>query len=118
MNIENHLTNFKISKKLYDLGFQKKSIFMREPIKNKVIQYNEEMANYCFPAYLATELLKFIPSSLKGKYRMIYQDVLHEFNVEYEERQDIPIIKNENLANALGEMLIYLIENKLTELPK
>ncbi len=132
--IENHVVNLELSKKLREIGIEKKSIFywMGEKIHsadNIIFENSIISKKGYYPAYLATELLELLPKTLESeeafeKCRLVI-DISNNNYITYiddegNEMYEMPSeeIKNESLADALAKMLIYLVENRLMEVEK
>lgn len=124
--IENHVVNLELSKRLYELGFKKDSIFSwnYEKDQNKwQIWWNEFQQDYPkqIPAYFSTELLEILPVFIKvweeNNYLRILKSSIEDYQVEYSRAgYDFSCIEHdESLPNALAKMLIHLIEKKLME---
>lgn len=136
MNIEQHVTSLEISKRLKELGVKQKSMFMWDydgKLRVGIIQaisphiktaYPDEIeiikVEDCYSAFLASELGELLPKRLIGDHPLWYltihcNDNYH--NVSYEtfngRIQEDQGARDKNLADAMGKMLIYLLENKL-----
>jgi hypothetical protein len=113
--IESHVTSLELSKKLEALGVKQESYFLwvNNPYSDnenyKVKPYFQETTscNY-LAAYLSSELGEMLPKghwqieSTAGGFRSWYEDKHYTWH--------------ENLAESLGGLLCYLIENNLIKL--
>lgn len=135
--IEKHCISLDLAKRLHELGIDKPSLFWwgvgdyQDPDVIKIAPFqNEECWTYdkMYHAYIATELLEMLPKKLNGS-----DDLEFNINIGYEddgvfieylhyhyngalECEDEWHARDKNMCNALAEMLIYLVENKLVEI--
>ncbi len=139
MTIEDHVTSLEFSKhvsKLISTPCNCEWVFNTRTDTYEIFGYGAWMhvLDYKFiaRAYLATELLEILPKYLKnskGKdhYNLNISWEVDTFSIVYLSGAWCYTIddlvtrletQDANLANALAKMLIYLIENKLIEVPK
>lgn len=139
--IENHVVNLELSKKLKELGINKKSLFywIYEEKNEKWdiwftdVHPDEDNPDNYISAYLATEIFEELPGNLyineetvlgshTAEYTLIRErikGVISPYlNGVYYRNWDYIILgkfhnKEENECNALAKMIIYLIEKKL-----
>ena len=136
---QNETISLEIAKKIKKLGYTQLSLFVHVELEH-LIQVNHEtrerkvletrtitgFAGTCyydpdlivnkFPAFTINELTNILPAYINN-----WVLVIKKFDTEYEvsyladdESRKFLIIKNdEKLVNALGKMLIHLIENKM-----
>lgn len=144
--INPHVVSLELSKKLKKLGFDKPSTFAylkpEAPTEEIVTIFGktdgfevvindtfpESWENY--PAYMATELLEWLPSEInldsnynsckcfyltmikrEDKYRVVYENSNYPHYWFHSEEDN-------NLPNALAKMLIFLIENYSVKVDK
>lgn len=139
MILENHICSLELSKKLKELGVKQNSVFYWINEEDPYIWYNSQNFPYPmktikwnFSAFLSTELMELLPSSLSNNEKLqlgwgsnlpisenkrIWKISYYDPSLRYEERYYTKI-EDENEANARAKMLIHLIENKLMELSK
>lgn len=118
MKLEDQVTSIELSKKLKELGIKQESLFYyidsKIYINHQTHWPDPENIKTHISAFTASELLEILPDSIT-----IYKSTDGEF-LWFVELDDINenknIIDNINLSNALANMLIYLIENKLMEI--
>jgi hypothetical protein len=133
MKLEDIVTSLDLSKKLDELGFERDSLFnwVCTENANYIIEETREIQDYSFSwnAYTAAELFNLLP-------RFIYSQHAHakffleiskdaassgdsrDARVKYyssdcDDYLYDALFVDENFANALAKMLIYLIENNL-----
>lgn len=126
--IGNHVVNLELSRRLKELGYpQKKSIFYWVD-HNKYGEFLtfmpkgtslKEFEDYWYAAPTATELLEYMPISIKvfeeNNYLKILKSTIGDYQVEYSRNGYAfsCLEHEESLSNTLAKMLIYLIENGL-----
>lgn len=142
MKLENQVCSPELSEKLKSLGVSQKSLFYwwkygDNPvlaIKTSNDQAIRSIENfdyfttaghkdyeYC-SAFTVAELGEMLPLMIKDGYLELGNDSYGWFCVYREEEADwdtkdvVGIIRDENEANARAKMLIYLLENKLINL--
>lgn len=124
--MEQHVTNLEISKKLKELGVKQESQFYwcyewDDVESQQWIEHNEAEDNIICSAFLASELGERLPSDIKtgNSHISYYQDDRKGFTkweISYTpEREDrvIAVVSDNSLPNAMGKMLIYLLESGL-----
>lgn len=127
MNIEDHVTNLELSKKLKELGVKQESLFAWIS-ENEVefLPFDIRNINVCISAFFASELLEFLPDLENGRslrYGAEYPSAREECGGKYYsvcDAVDYPHDKyfySNNFADCLAMMLIHLIENKIIEIP-
>lgn len=115
MTIENHLTNFELSKRLKELKVPQKSFYCWQPVEDStpkiwprvfdLDEFRKGLEDERPAAFLASEL---------GN--ILQWEKLHIFGTPDELLQYIDGKTNE--VNARAKMLIYLIENKIIDIGK
>lgn len=132
--IENHVCSLEFSKKLKKLSVKQFSIFSwiydykneiwevwQDGIENfKETDENYEPAENINSAFTSTELLELLPKDIminNTEYFINLLIGLDDFTIYYDAVNDNInfIFSNKNLCNALAEMLICLMENKVIE---
>lgn len=75
-----------------------------------------------FPAYSVPELMDALPEELDGAYLCVHKSIVCYRKPIYSEMatyyEELYIQRNTNLAEALSDMLIRLIENDLLPIPE
>jgi len=136
MTIENHVVSVNLAKRLKELSVPQNSIYYwtiyceqcREHYYPNMDKNSESFTSLQqgenhgdnYSAYLATELLQWIPNEIS------YDDKCHALNIENQgsqwavyyrqflNDQFVPCCRTgENIQNTLGEIIINLIENKI-----
>lgn len=133
MNLENQVCSLELAKKLVDLGIEQNSTFYWFKSYDywllHYIDYNhhetdskifKENNSPCYSAFTVSELCKMLPDSLSDDYLVIakgpdfynayYNHTIHGLSYYGF------FCKNENFADCLAGLFIYLLENKLMEL--
>jgi len=142
MELKDICIDLEYAKKLKELGVKQDSIFYWWDWKNKKRQLPDsvretngiklEQGTPAFPsswiyysAFTSAELLEWLPKNFDKKYLGIAPSLNNDaYGISYgiyymSSSQNIEIMKEDKkLPNALAKMLIYLIENKLTEVSK
>lgn len=124
--IYEHVTSLFLSKCLHDRELKKESIYYWYWNKalndfSVVLKENSEIGEYSCPAYLATELLEWLPTFIKvwkeNNYLRILKSSAGDYQVEYSKPGYAfsCMEHDELLQNALAKMLIYLDENGLID---
>jgi len=130
-NKEQHVPSLELSKKLYELGVRKKSVFYwlvysgkyeRNP---KVVSFGKPPNNFLFdysifyPAYLASELGEMLPQEIKTihyKFPLkIHREKNDTWDISYNASPQSNGVEEiwtqaDTLDNAMAKMLIWLIE--------
>lgn len=146
MTIKNHVTSFGLSKRLKELGVDRKSLFYycasKDP-HNKIIcetdvleddwfvlYAKDEFFTFCdwsLSAFLASELSEMLPSHLyvRGEFKTNLI-IFDKYTCEYRNLVGSPPNKKINMlvrlfhspqeANCRAEMLIYLLEKNIINL--
>lgn len=143
MKLDNLVTTYEQSKRIKGLGFEKKSYFLREKeydegqrvVWPEILFWGYEKAAQYYHCFVAEELGEILPEDIEvfkdGKlyqYRLrtqksaerrevyYYDDIRQEYLLDYvPARSDKKegFILWPTLAQAMGDMLIYLLENNL-----
>ena len=116
MELSSQVTSLELSKKLKELGVKQKSLYKWvdcDGYGKQIVLSEEAINNKGVSAFTVAELLEMSPASTSILKRTdIKTDTIPRYYVEtFEHYRDSDW--NENPANALAKMLIYLIENKL-----
>lgn len=106
MEIKNIVTTEEQSKRLDELWFKKEGCFSY--YRNWEIHPTLEWPYCLYPAYTASELMEYLPSSVE-----IYKHISNSSYIVFTWWDDDYRWDNENLTQALWDMLIYLIEKSL-----
>lgn len=119
MKIEQQVCSLELSKKLKELGVKQESYFAWVNIETHdpyiMPSYTEhyKFDDYMISAFTASELFNILPSGIiVEKTTDGYEIGRRILNLNDIDKFRIDVL-NENLANALSEYLIYLIENKI-----
>lgn len=134
MNLESQVCSLELSRRLNELGVKQESLYFwslcQECVKEyeiEGIQVTPELGDSGhgdkWSAFTVAEVGVMLPYKIKDHYLMIEKCFSNIWHISYMEAevsiQDVlHKTNNELLGNALAEMLLYLIENKLMELPK
>jgi hypothetical protein len=134
MNIENQVVSIELAKRLKELGIKQESYFKFELRDNGDFCIYHSKPVSCaykyFSAFTSAELGNILPSDFRrwnDEDRLYHDHFFHEIKVNDEYIIEYLInddpsrsqgFKDNNEANARAKMLIYLIENKLMEIPK
>ncbi len=141
MILEKQVTSLETSKKLKELGVEQESIFFwiqtydstLAPILNHSIARTPDVRGDLYlvdkspigrnySAFTASELAEMLPTKIDTRsgethYLIINRIDSKQWDVSYDCQgyvyEEMPIIKNESLVEALAACLIYLKENKL-----
>jgi hypothetical protein len=136
MKIEDQVLSYELSEKLKDIGIKQESLFYwyKNPYDGWIIINKDELSDMFTPgcvginsAFTVSELFEMLLFSIEEGYRKIIikkikTGIYHSnpekmlYFIEY--RYVDHVTEDENLSDALAKMLIYLIENKLMEIPK
>lgn len=135
--IENHVVSLDLSKKLNELGVINPSLFYWIKLCKDKEEYEIDPATInggpmgcCwnhYSAYIATELLEILPRNVLEGGREYYLKIAPAINQECIEWKVsyihggfdfLKFFYEEYLQNSLAKMIIYLMENKLMEIPK
>lgn len=133
--IENQITNFEISKKLYELGVRQDGLYYHLQIKHSDGDIENDIATrrilesakddkeviliYYYAAYTVAELLYFL-SKIQNEFAIGYNDCYGQYYIDVGSRGtgamiegcgDFKFSQQEFPVNALAEYLIYRIEN-------
>ena len=127
--IDKHVTSLEVSKRLAELGVKRGSYFVHgetnlglattsRAVANEAV--DAEILKIIAPAYLASELGEMLPDSIQG------DEVEMHFGINKEDEFGIwycsfnrcdnpslgkPIINADTMPDAMGKMLVWLIEN-------
>lgn len=133
MKLENQVASLEISKRLKELGVKQESLFAWLPITNTEeygLFYEWHISkDEPISAFTVAELGEMLPKrnkkwNIEGKWSNDWwfriDQAWSDFCVNYYSDTGIGLIdgniRDSNIANALGKLLIYLIENGLIEL--
>ncbi len=135
MKLEDQVCSLEIAKRLKELGLKQQSLFEWQLFKSEhwaseirlIYKENFTCPSESWSAFTGAELGEMLPYSfnierdkyifsevktfLTNLYCICYRNVFKKLNIPSE------IIINVNEANARAQMLIYLLENSLMELP-
>ncbi len=141
MKLEQQVCSLEIAKKLKDLGMKQESLFWwgsgidgAEILKRDSdfnlgaypLKYNGSWKGV-FSAFTVAELGEMLPQTIKIK-KVKYQlfvsvamdkqwFVVYANENDYEDNAPFPFMMCHSEADARGKMMIYLLENKLIEVP-
>lgn len=132
MKLEQQVTSLEISKKLKELGIKQKSLFSYcQHIDNPdggeffQLELSEDDCDLSVDgvsAFTAAELGEILPAMINNQKDFLYvwKDDADRWRVDYTQwgmqKMAYMIEKEDTLANAMGKMLIYLLENNLLTL--
>lgn len=116
--MENLCVKLETAKRLRELWFKKESIFQYFSQHDwfNLWQYDkEDKVNTLYNAYTAQELLDNMPEKME-QYYLCYSKIWWLWYEAFNNWQYVSSLTqenfvNKNLAEALGQMMIYLIEN-------
>ena len=122
--IEKHVISLDIAKRLHELGVNKDSIFYWVPriMNNDLrLEYIVGMPEHypltekcCYGAYTASEILEIFPIELwENKGNMKFYPISSGYSVFHPTGF---YFEDKKICDALANMLIYLIENKIMEI--
>lgn len=126
MPLEQLVTNLELSKRLYELGVRKESIFHWHDGETIICPENKPNMSRSIPAYTSAELGDILPFSVvvdgKVGYLTIIKDTEEDstfFKVDYCDLRGRSVMEewadDYELANALAEELIHLIGQGLID---
>ena len=127
--IEKNVVNVELSKKLYELGIDKESLFywyefegnsVVPEVRYHTLQYGHIISPYLkmrYSAYLASELLEILYSNIDVSIIEVRRgfDKIGFFVSCFSELTHTRFF-DESIPNGLANILIYLLENKLMEI--
>lgn len=124
MKLEHQVCSLELSKRLKELGFQQKSIFVWEVFNDNVFGVkfypnavvSDGWNHYkLYSAFTVAELGEMLPANAYSMYGIndwtACYDGIKELGEEYFE------LSADTEANARAKMLSYLLENKLMDIP-
>lgn len=125
MSIKEHVTSLELSKRLKELGIKQVSLFRYAyhattellTLKLSDQSYHENDIS----AFLASELGDFLPHNLPECYLNMNKNHKNSWLIAYVISENLPpkiAIIGETLVDAMGKMLIHIVENELMEIPK
>lgn len=143
MNLEAQCCSLKLAIKLKDLGVKQDSLiwhfetpYMYHPqadgttiteykwVVGNPFTFDSDMKN-CYSAFTASELLGILPKFIGEYFIVVLSDLRQYWSVKYVDSEYTPMgvypyvyCTHKNLCNALAKMIIFLIENKIIEVPK
>lgn len=106
MNIESHVLNLELSKKLQSLGVKQESLFSWD---DGIIVLNENTSCNSCSAFTASELLELLQIKDTEREVLIIKNAWSE--IDY----GVHTFEDEHLPNTIAKKLIFLIENNLLE---
>jgi hypothetical protein len=130
MNLESQVCSFELAKRLKELGVKQDSLCYWNSIDTPwylIVFYDEVSecsADFIISAFTATELAEMLPYKIEDCPIIIDRPFSNMWGVLYRPigSKIIDMVKgyflltsDENLANALAKMLIYLLENGLVK---
>lgn len=134
MQLEQQVINFFIAKKLKELGVRQVSLWylcqdQDRRYKALLISSEQKYDNTSpyeeyYSAFTVAELGELLPDdyiSFKENKEwncVELSDTDEEWWLNWRVKQSSPLFEEDTEANARGKMLIYLLENKLMEIPK
>lgn len=133
MNTEKHVTSLEVSQKLSALGVNKESLFCwQQNIRDEWYINDSKLLDFlsdCYPAYLASELAEMLPNKITINGMDYFLDIYPDeekkspgWIVGYNYMRanlgfkEYTYQEADSLPDALGKILIYLIENRLIQL--
>lgn len=112
MYLKDQVITLEQAKKLQLLWFHRDSLYVvANPSENVGLSSQYKWS----PCYTASELMDILPGKI-WKWYLNINKTPWLYEVYYDESQlvlSLKVIRNKSLANALWDMLIYLIENDL-----
>lgn len=129
MKLQEQVTSVKISNRLHELEVRTPSLFFRDSTRSEEYQIDRwggTEGGYCLDnvnCYTSSELGEMLPESVKNNSALLYiwKDDANQWRVDYSRwgmaKIGYMIEKENTIANAMGKMLIYLLENKLIPTP-
>jgi hypothetical protein len=132
MNLENQVCNLELAKKLKDIGVKQESLFfwvITENANEIVVESNLKFDHsFQFSAFTVAEFGDMLPETIylmdkpkilimkkRSKFFIGYRN--ENYRIYYCEETFCCAVCDKNEANARAKILIYLIENKLMEVP-
>lgn len=124
MKLENQITSLELSKKLKEFGTPQNSLFywVISSTTNYHLSYTEgdkdllpQDRNDFYSAFTVAELGNLLPEYVKGCWLRIVKNIEKQWGVCYYKNNEIEFAFTwfDSLSEAMGKMLIYLLENKL-----
>jgi hypothetical protein len=107
MKLEEMCTSLETSKVLAEMGFKRDCIFRRAIHKKGEATLNMSWYSSQLPAYTASELMEALPEWVQ----IIKQDIT--YLVCYKHNDNAVVRGNDNLMEALADMIFYCIDNRL-----
>lgn len=113
MKIEDQVVSLELAKRLRELGVEQQSYFYWIKVEeNKYWVIRSDIIKRCdsdCSAFTVAELGEMIPARIYTRKYVMYD----RWRCVNPLKRDMPIIHEENEANARAKMLIYLLENGL-----
>lgn len=113
--LSTHVTNLEQSRKLYELGFRKPSIFWinKSGVFESIHLIGQDES---YPAYLLSELMEALPRCIDDNWELLYLKIDIKSDKNYMYYQTIgwyeeKIIESDNIVEAACDLLIWCIEN-------
>lgn len=132
MNLKNQVCSLELAKRLKELGVKQESIFWYTCFRNGTADISFQYDSKYIPpshyaAFTVAELGEILPDHIIYKnpfgipqeyyLKQSKKDNEYKIYIEFLDEDGVAIFFSENEANARAKMLIYLLENKLMELP-
>lgn len=125
MKLEDQVVSLDLAKKLKELGVKQESLFFWSSIEGKGIFFSDKATwPSAYSAFTAAELGEILPIEIKGhplviRHQAFKEGVAWTINYVYPIGLTAWLYKYADTeADARAKMLIYLIEQKLIEVPK
>ena len=131
MNIEDQVVSVEVAKKLKEIGVEQESLFYWRVWNDETVDCAIGYEDYDFSgagrkiverisAFTVAELMEQLPAVIEtkaGRYRLTIEKYEHLWYVSYigTAGDALETILNKKLADALGEMLIWLVERGYVE---
>ena len=127
MKLDNLVTTYEQSKRIKELGFEKKSYFLREKeydewprvVWPEILFWGYEKAAQYYHCFMAEELGEILPRAIPNKpnyhlqVNLWFSSNVHVAYYNYVKWRIWTSATWPTLAQAMGDMLIYLLENNL-----
>lgn len=127
--LETHVTNLEQSRKLYELGFRRDSVFRRELTDRKAwtLKATKNLYYYVsrndgnpsilwksYPAYLLSEIMEALPRYITTENEWVQELCIDTYNEEDNRSISywiVGVFENTSLITAACDLLIWCIEN-------
>jgi Fe-S oxidoreductase len=124
MKLEDQVVSLELAKRLKELGVEQESLFYWThcprgiDLVHQRSRMKKALSKYDFAAFTVAELGEMLPTRVnKSKYDMLMSRREGRRWFAYYTDQKTPVVSDESEANARARLLIYLLENKLMEVP-